>query len=800
MCTSASLTMRADHAVSQRLQQAAAQLQDAIRSTRRRRQTKGDAAESPVGKAWELEPTVLLTSDRGDALSDDTSELQQNDEIDSIDTSIESESVAQTPTKNEQVRAVEAVYDNQQIMHAVEKDMRKALGWMQQDVERQARENRTVRETLTQAIHDITDVIADFVSSEAAGKMLRTAAAATGISPDRDSNAAMSQLAPDKVDELIDLWDDALVSWRERNLVEKQKLMESFTHFEEECLARMKAGEASHRLEQERLALEANQQQMIDEDYSSRLAQKLENANSIIESLRAERKHLSAIATAQTIETDEKNDKESELTIRVKSSEINDLRSEAALAEQTQRANELEARLQMLLEECKAPQHRRDPPRTTEVVQLHRQKLELLEGRMQDVLQQVACDHEQFEYEQAKWALEKRHHREKYDEVLDASVKVLKVLIIREKLMKKNERAHKRSSQENQEKQLELACQATTLQGIATELMQQSAMVLLVLQQLSVLKANVSQHQDTPNNWTLPAKPIQMKNMIKRLKKVEIALGRHDWASLTPTAVPTTKVCPYPALLFNLFLVAIIPATTNAEACNTKACTLDCQPGQKFVLQTGTCIRALCPPIQVCVAESSTSCIKDCAGFQECRVYEPDGSEYCADVCAEGRCPADSACELQEVQCIRTPCPPMATSKMRGFLLLLLALAVTLANATYTKETTACNLACERGKTCKLQEVVCVRAPCNPVPTCVPVESEPACTKTCPKNQVCQIDSEDYSQFCYNPCAATLCLEGTTCQVEQVQCIQAPCQPVVVCKPITTPCTAKRVLRATDNV
>ncbi|KAL3669566.1 hypothetical protein V7S43_004953 [Phytophthora oleae] len=541
--------MRADPAVSQRLQQAAAQLQDAIRCTRRRRQSRGDAGESPVGKSWELEPTVLLTSDweTSDALSDDTSEQQQDDEVNSIDTSLASGSMTQTPSKEEQVRAVGAVYDNQKARNLVESDMRKALGWIQQDVERQARENRTVRETLARVIHDITDVIADFVTPEAAEVLLHTAAAATGESPERDNNAAMLQLAPDKVDELVGLWEDALVSWREQNLVEKQELVESFTHFEEQCLARMKAGGASHRLEQERLVLEANQQQMICEDYASKLARKIESANSIIEALQAQMKDLSTTAKTQVIEAD----RESgifKLTARAKSSEICALRSEAALAEQKQRSDELEARLQMLLEECEAPQHRRDPPRTTEAVQMYRQKLELLEGRMQDVLQQVACDHEQFEYEQAKWALEKRHHREKYDEVLDASVKVLKVLIIREKLMKKNERAHERSSHECQEKQLQLACQAATLQGIATELMQQSAMVLLVLQQLSVLKANASQHQDAPSNWTLPAKPIQMKNMIKRLKKIETTLGRRDWASLTPTtAVPTAKVCPFPA-------------------------------------------------------------------------------------------------------------------------------------------------------------------------------------------------------------------------------------------------------------
>ncbi|KAG3075368.1 hypothetical protein PI124_g20269 [Phytophthora idaei] len=325
-------------------------------------------------------------------------------------------------------------------------------------------------------------------------------------------------------------------------------------------------------------------------------------------------------------------------------------------------------------------------------MQLYQQKLELLEGRMQDVLQQVACDHEQFEYEQAKWALEKRQQREKYDEVLDASVKVLKVLIIREKLMKKNERAQKRVNEECQEKQLELACQAATLQGITTEIMQQSAMVLLVLQQLAVLKSNTSQLQDKSSTWTLPAKPVQMKSMIKRLKKIETALGRRDWISITPTTASVSSTrsflnlfsgtkasspnAMHSAIQLLQLLLVTLPAVANAGGCVTKACTLDCtldcQPGKTCVVQTETCIRAPCPPIQTCVAtfsdskgsngvEGSPTCTMECGDFQECRIYEPDGSEYCADVCAEDRCPEGFTCELQEVQCIRAPCPPVAT-------------------------------------------------------------------------------------------------------------------------------------------
>ncbi|ETP48589.1 hypothetical protein F442_05674 [Phytophthora nicotianae P10297] len=553
--------MRGDPVVSQRLQRAAEQLQAAIRSARKRRQSVGELRESLSGKAWQLPPTVLQTPER-DVYEDDMIEEQQqessDDKVESDDTSIASESMLQTPTKGEvETRVVERAYEEPDRRDKVESDMRKALDWMQRDVERQARENRVVQETLARAIHDITEVIADFVDKEAANVILRTAAAATGISPERDNNAVMLQLAPDKVDELVGLWDDALVSWREQNLVKKQELVERFKHFEEECLARMKAGEASHRLEQERLILEANQQQMIYEDYTSSLRQKLESANCMIESLQAQNTDLSfqlvEAANVHVVSSDAATETDDQLldsSVRLKTLELYALRCEVALKEQVQRANELETRLSMLLEEFEAQKHQQEPPRAahSETVETYQQRLNLLEGRMQDVLQQVACDHEQFEYEQAKWALEKRHHREKYDEVLDASVKVLKVLIIREKLMKKNERAQKRDSDQCHEKQLELACQAATLQGITTELMQQSAMVLLVVQQLAMLKANTCQIHDKSSTWTLPAKPVQIKNMIKRLKKIEAALGRRDWMSIPPTtaSASSSRVCPFP--------------------------------------------------------------------------------------------------------------------------------------------------------------------------------------------------------------------------------------------------------------
>ncbi|KAG6973139.1 hypothetical protein JG688_00003659 [Phytophthora aleatoria] len=130
-------------------------------------------------------------------------------------------------------------------------------------------------------------------------------------------------------------------------------------------------------------------------------------------------------------------------------------------------------------------------------------------------------------------------------------------------------------------------------------------------------------------------------------------------------------------------------------------------------------------------------------------------------------------------------------------------LLATLATATTNAapETTACNLTCVKGETCKLQEVRCITAPCNPVPTCVPNETGPVCTKKCPRNEKCQINSADNSQYCLSPCATVRCSSGYTCQVDQVQCIRAPCPPVAVCKPVKKGKSpySRRILRTTSN-
>lgn len=41
--------------------------------------------------------------------------------------------------------------------------------------------------------------------------------------------------------------------------------------------------------------------------------------------------------------------------------------------------------------------------------------------------------------------------------------------------------------------------------------------------------------------------------------------------------------------------------------------------------------------------------------------YEEESEYYCTDFCDPDRCPEGEVCTLETVQCVRAPCPPLAT-------------------------------------------------------------------------------------------------------------------------------------------
>jgi hypothetical protein len=108
-----------------------------------------------------------------------------------------------------------------------------------------------------------------------------------------------------------------------------------------------------------------------------------------------------------------------------------------------------------------------------------------------------------------------------------------------------------------------------------------------------------------------------------------------------------------------------------AEDCNLHCdavplCIDECEPGAcpegtRCELVPVQCIRPPCPPVRHCVPDQDPCATIRCGAYKVCRVYEPTGEPYCADVCAPGACPQGTFCKLEEVTCVRAPCPPVRT-------------------------------------------------------------------------------------------------------------------------------------------
>ncbi|RLN92436.1 hypothetical protein BBJ28_00016794 [Nothophytophthora sp. Chile5] len=160
---------------------------------------------------------------------------------------------------------------------------------------------------------------------------------------------------------------------------------------------------------------------------------------------------------------------------------------------------------------------------------------------------------------------------------------------------------------------------------------------------------------------------------------------------------------------------------------------------------------------------------------------------------------------LREQRPTRNAFDPASSHKMRVLGLFgVLVVTLSAGTAVATEEAAVCNLMCVQGMRCELQQVQCITAPCNPIATCVAVDPEPTCTKKrCGKLKKCVISSIDGTESCISPCSTVRCASGYTCEVEQVQCIKAPCPPVAACNPTKKTgkqSYAQRALRTASNM
>ncbi|MFT5042696.1 MAG: hypothetical protein ACI8TX_003689 [Hyphomicrobiaceae bacterium] len=88
-----------------------------------------------------------------------------------------------------------------------------------------------------------------------------------------------------------------------------------------------------------------------------------------------------------------------------------------------------------------------------------------------------------------------------------------------------------------------------------------------------------------------------------------------------------------------------------------------CRPDERCVVLETPCPgpEFACPPVVICEEPPRHPCeLIDCAPNQICRVDPATRQGFCADTCRGVECDEGEACLLVDVECITSPCPPIA--------------------------------------------------------------------------------------------------------------------------------------------
>jgi hypothetical protein len=298
---------------------------------------------------------------------------------------------------------------------------------------------------------------------------------------------------------------------------------------------------------QQSYQLQLDQLQMENEDWRMRLQQPktIDVPDSSILGVEAHQAHLLDLIT------------------QLKQSELRELQWEMLFDEQTQAANQAEERLNMLLEDANSlepsnaartqqrltkhlttgDQHVTHTDRrvslagstTSNELHFYQQRIEFLEEQLQDVKEQIHCDHHQFLYEQQKWELEKKHMGDDVEEVHDMSLKVLKLLLIREKLLKKQETKMQKRLKKTKNAELSMRAKQDAIHECLETVLQECGVALLYVRQLALAT--------TPPSVALPVKPIKLVRVLKRLKTLqqECAMGWNASTLSNPSPAATVS-------------------------------------------------------------------------------------------------------------------------------------------------------------------------------------------------------------------------------------------------------------------
>ena len=155
-----------------------------------------------------------------------------------------------------------------------------------------------------------------------------------------------------------------------------------------------------------------------------------------------------------------------------------------------------------------------------------------------------------------------------------------------------------------------------------------------------------------------------------------------------------------------------------------------------------------------------------------------------------GGCPRDRKCTLVDVVCVRAPCPPIVecVDPCKKFPCPTGSVCEVFVGPPFGVEpfcNPSCDLdngGCPKDKKCRLNQVFCIRAPCPPVVECI----DPCKGFNCPSGSKCEVFvGPPFGQeaFCQPSCDLDNggCPANKICRLETVVCVRSPCPPRAVC-------------------
>ncbi len=176
-----------------------------------------------------------------------------------------------------------------------------------------------------------------------------------------------------------------------------------------------------------------------------------------------------------------------------------------------------------------------------------------------------------------------------------------------------------------------------------------------------------------------------------------------------------------------------------------------------------------------------------CRRGHRCEIFEPTGEAFCTPDCSlnNGGCRDREICTLEQVQCVRAPCPPVVQCLDRCATVRCLPGHKCEVDGegipTCIPDCSVNNGGCGRGELCTIQQVQCIRAPCpsNPTIKCL----SPCAAVRCSTGHRCEVDQATGSPFCAPDCSLDNggCRSDQICELKPVQCVTTPCPPEVQC-------------------